>query len=96
MTLHSGKKHKTVWELLDVQGRKDILIHGGIKVSQTEGCILVTSGTSEILIYTLTIKTIDELIKNETFEAEINITSADSILNAIGDFICEILFGEKE
>lgn len=38
---HFGDKFKNVWELAQVPGRSDILIHNGNTVQDTDGCILV-------------------------------------------------------
>lgn len=41
---HNGAKFKNVWRLLDVPGRSAILIHNGVNINHTEGCILVGRG----------------------------------------------------
>ncbi len=42
---YSGSKHKDVYQILDVPGRTAILFHVGNYEYETEGCILVGSGS---------------------------------------------------
>ena len=42
--LNSGVKHKRTWEIQDVPGRKDVLLHIGNSHIDTQGCILVGVG----------------------------------------------------
>jgi hypothetical protein len=39
----NSKKHGPVYEILNVPGRTNILIHKGNKVSHTKGCIIIGS-----------------------------------------------------
>lgn len=40
---HDSLHHPNTWELLDVPGRSDILIHNGNTIADSNGCILVGS-----------------------------------------------------
>lgn len=40
---HSGPKFGEVWEIMDVPGRDEILVHAGNLPADTHGCILVGS-----------------------------------------------------
>jgi hypothetical protein len=45
---YSSKKHKDVYQVMDVSGRAYILIHIGNTVKDIEGCILVGSEFGEL------------------------------------------------
>lgn len=48
VTRLSGGKHKTAWEVLDVEGRSHILVHQGNYTRDTQGCILVGADHTKV------------------------------------------------
>jgi Family of unknown function (DUF5675) len=44
---HNSLKHPETWQLLNVPGRTEILIHSGNYAKDTEGCILVGKDIDE-------------------------------------------------
>lgn len=47
VTKHNSKTHPDTWEVLNVPGREDILIHNGNYLKDTLGCVLVGFGINE-------------------------------------------------
>jgi hypothetical protein len=71
---YESKKYKQAYEVLNVVGRSNILIHKGNKVSDTDGCILVGSefgiidNEPAILNSSKAFKELYDIIGKEDFE----------------------------
>jgi len=59
---YSSKKYKDVWEVQNVKGRSNILIHIGNFTNDTEGCILI--GTDAGYMYNNDTGSIEKSVKS--------------------------------